>query len=285
MPINWSAQPTDPTRKPLVDARGTANAQPTPQDRGLLPLEPVPNESRLELWARKRGYALDFIPQYGHPQAPRPQRKAHKSPVPTTSKHPDVPAALPPWLKPYEPHQYGTVDYGGPPLMRELVPHTIATMNGYEYLQDRALLWERPAVARLLAQLVMGALQQDPNRFFPFQVVGHDGEREILLGHSYDVVNRPSALFPLPPGRFPVQVTEVTPNSFTFTTQQGHFDPPGSKITFTITADSSGAIRLEHKAFARSDEPSPVYLIAPSLAAKAWDAQAANLRRWLLGAH
>jgi len=300
MPINRSAQPTDPTRKQLFDARGTANARPTPQDRGLPPLPSVPNESRLELWARKRGYALDFIPQYGDPQAPRPARKARKRPAPTTPKHPNGPVTLPPGLKPYEPHEYGTVDYdmpvpftgrslplpGGPPMLRELGPHTIATMHGYEYLQDRPLLWERPAVAGLLAQSAMGALQHDPNRFFPFQVLGHEGEREIRLGHSYDLVNPPSsALFPLPPGRFPVVVTEKTPNSFTFTTQKGHFDPEGSKITFTITADSSGAIYLEHKAYAHSDESSPMYLIAPSLATKAWDIQAANLRRWLLGSH
>jgi hypothetical protein len=139
--------------------------------------------------------------------------------------------------------------------------------------------------AELLGPLAMDALQSDPNRFFPFQVLGHNGERGIVLGSTYDLTNPPSSSFPppLPPGRFPVMVTQVTPTSFTFTALEGHFDPPGSKITFSIIVDSTGVIHLEHKGVAVPGDPSLAYLAAPTMAGKAWDAQAANLRRWLSG--
>jgi hypothetical protein len=131
----------------------------------------------------------------------------------------------------------------------------------------------------------MDALQSDPNRFFPFRVLGHDGEKAIVLGSTYDLTNPPSSSspFPLPMGRFPVMVTQVTPTSFTFTALEGHFDSPGSKITFSILVDPAGVIRLEHKGVAAPGNPSPAYLIAPTMAGKAWDIQAANLRRWLSG--
>jgi hypothetical protein len=72
MPINWSAEEAAPAKQMLLDARGTANARPAQRNQGLSGLNPVPDESALEKWARKRGAALDFVPQYGNPQSPRP---------------------------------------------------------------------------------------------------------------------------------------------------------------------------------------------------------------------
>lgn len=188
--------------------------------------------------------------------------------------------------------EYGTVDYegqilgfsmslpGGPLPMRQAGPHSIALPTGYEYLQDRVLTW-MPGLAQELSEAAMFELQKEPNRFFPFQVLGHQGETEILLGHVYDLTNRSLLPFPLPPGRFPVMVTQVTATSFTFTTLPGHFDPPGSTITFTTWADSSGSVHLEHRGVTTRGDASPSYIVAPTLAGEAWDLQAARLRNWL----
>ena len=75
MPIDWSSQVQSPAKQLLLNTRGTTNAQPTPQDRGLSGVKPVRYESALEKWASQRGAALDFIPQYGSPQQPRPTQK------------------------------------------------------------------------------------------------------------------------------------------------------------------------------------------------------------------
>jgi hypothetical protein len=72
MPINWSAEEADPIKQMLLNARSTANARPVQRERGLTSGRPAPDEAGLEKWARERGYALDFVPQYGTPQAPRP---------------------------------------------------------------------------------------------------------------------------------------------------------------------------------------------------------------------
>ncbi|MGZ2744458.1 hypothetical protein [Burkholderia stagnalis] len=65
MPINWSSQSP-------VGARGTADARPTRQDRGLSQPEPAPDESALEQWAKLNGYALDFTPRFDASTASRP---------------------------------------------------------------------------------------------------------------------------------------------------------------------------------------------------------------------
>jgi len=65
MPINWSSQSQ-------VGARGTADARPTVQDRGLSQPKPAPDESALEQWAKLHGYALDFMPRFDAPTASRP---------------------------------------------------------------------------------------------------------------------------------------------------------------------------------------------------------------------
>jgi hypothetical protein len=135
----------------------------------------------------------------------------------------------------------------------------------------------------MYAVSAMNALQSDPNSFFPFQVLGHQGEQEILKGHIYDLTNREdSPLLPMPPGRFPIQVTEKTPNSFTFTTLPGHFDSPGSTITFYTWADEKGTVHLGHLGIAEpSADHSLKFIVAPDAAAWTWDQQANNLRRWL----
>jgi hypothetical protein len=138
-------------------------------------------------------------------------------------------------------------------------------------------------IGQAYAAAAMNALQSDPNTFFPFQVQGHQREREILLGRTYDLTNRDnSPLLPLPPGRFPVQVTAKTLTSFTFTTLPGHFDAEGSTVTFSIWADQAGTVYLGHLGIAEpSSDPSLQFVIAPYMAAWTWDQQASNLRRWL----
>lgn len=46
-------------------------------------------------------------------------------------------------------------------------------------------------------------------------------------------------------GSHAVDVVAVTDTSFTFITLPGHFDPPGSQITFTTWKDHDGYIHLE----------------------------------------
>jgi hypothetical protein len=70
MPINWSAEESDPAKQAIFNARGTANARPTESNRGLSGGRPVPDESGLEKWAAKQRAALDFIPTYWNPHSP-----------------------------------------------------------------------------------------------------------------------------------------------------------------------------------------------------------------------
>jgi hypothetical protein len=151
---------------------------------------------------------------------------------------------------------------GGPPPVPP-GPFTESTISGYSYRQDRVIGWSPhgPKSGPVIAYLAIDALQSDPNRFFPFQVLGYNGEREIVLGSTYDLTNRPGSILPLPPGRFPVRVTEVTPTSFTFTTLPGHFDydarsPGGSTVTFSTRSDTAGAVHLEQVGVARTHDTS-----------------------------
>jgi hypothetical protein len=64
----------------------------------------------------------------------------------------------------------------------------------------------------------------------------------------------------------------------------GHFDPKGSTITFSTWVDAVGGLHLEHLGTTVPGEASASYLVAPLIAGAAWDTQAANLRRWLVGA-
>jgi len=192
-----------------------------------------------------------------------------------------------------ERNEFGSVTAPGGPLglprsggapFRQPQPYSQSSATGYEYRQERVLISApTPNIGQMYAVSAMNALQSDPNSFFPFQVLGHQGEQEILKGHFYDLMNREnSPLSPMPPGRFPVQVTEKTPNSFTFTTFPGHFDSPGSTITFYIWADPKGTVHLGHLGIAEpSADQSLKFIVAPYVAAWTWDQQANNLRRWL----
>ena len=153
-------------------------------------------------------------------------------------------------------------------------------LNGYAYHQSRILDWTPRHLGDLYARVAMDALQSDPNRFFPFQVVGQNGERRITRGAVYELSNRLTG-WALPLGSFPVRVTEVTPTSFTFTALRGHFDPEGSTITFSTRVDIVGTLRFEHFGVTTRGNSSFTFLFAPFLAARAWDIQADNLRRWL----
>jgi hypothetical protein len=84
---------------------------------------------------------------------------------------------------------------------------------------------------------------------------------------------------PLPPGRYPVQVTEVTSHSFTFTALDGHFDPVSSTISFSITSDP--ARNIYQYAVAHADNPSLLLLVAPFIANMTWTSQADALRDFL----
>src|SRR5262249_53254204 len=172
---------------------------------------------------------------------------------------------------------------GGPLPQRASGIHSSPGVLGYEYHEDR-IVGSSPSqlLGRAYVQSAMAALQRDPNAFFPFDVLGQRGERSIILGCKYDLTNR-GAYVLLPPGRFPVMVTQVLPTSFTFTTLEGHFDAPGSTITFTFRVDSYGTIHLEHRATAASGDPSLIYLLAPAMSEIIWDAQANAVRQWLSG--
>jgi hypothetical protein len=52
----------------------------------------------------------------------------------------------------------------------------------------------------------------------------------------------------------PVEVTDISPTSFEFTSLPGHFDGPGRKIRFTIH-DRNGTVYLRHTSNAPIDDP------------------------------
>lgn len=259
--------------KPWInDFRGTNRSRPTPAERGLAPQPKAPNVVR----------PRQPSPRHKHSAGRGVTPRLVGAPTPNNQPPPDggfriigEPA-----------NQFGQIrtpsGTGGPPY-RPMGRYAQSDALGYEYRQDRILgPAPTPNFGAAYAVNAMGALQRDPNMFFPFRVVGHHGEQDIELGATYDLTNREtSPAFPLPPGRFPVWVTRVTPTSFTFSTLEGHFDPEGSTITFTIWADETGTLHLEHLAIAASKAPNPMYLLAPTMAGLAWDAQAQNLRQWL----
>jgi hypothetical protein len=159
---------------------------------------------------------------------------------------------------------------------------------GYSYVRDEALAPGGDAGAAL----GMAALQDAPNDFFPFDVLTTDGKPgairkgELLLlrwrpGTFAKSVSPPFLPF-LPPGDHPVRVVDVTPNSFTFSTEGEHFDPPGSMISFVTTADAAGLVHLVHIGATAPGGPSPLYLTAPAIAEEVWSIQSNALRQWLL---
>ena len=73
----------------------------------------------------------------------------------------------------------------------------------------------------------------------------------------------------------PVEVTQVTATSFQFTAEQGHIDPAGSTITFSICT-MNGQNYLQQYANASTAAPL-VNLLFPSVADRLWSYQAENL--------
>lgn len=73
----------------------------------------------------------------------------------------------------------------------------------------------------------------------------------------------------------PVEVTQVTATSFQFTAEQGHIDPAGSTITFSICT-MNGENYLQQYANASTAAPL-VNLLFPSVAYRLWSYQAENL--------
>ena len=157
-------------------------------------------------------------------------------------------------------------------------------ISGYNYRKDTVIGRENTTQIRgQRMQGVMLELKLAPNQFFPFQVVGKNGEQSIERGSQYDLVNRADSPFsPLPPGRWPVQVSEVTPTSFTFTTAKGHFDGAGSTITFSTWTDRQGNAPGARNKRPEQNGINPITAFAaPFLAGMAWDKQASNLGSWL----
>ena len=156
--------------------------------------------------------------------------------------------------------------------------------TGYSYRYNHVIGRESETGGKFMSDtdFVLLALKLDPSAFFPFNVEGSGGEKSIVLGGKYDLVNKPGKFLPLPPGRHPIEVSEVTEHSFTFRTLPGHFDTPGSTITFIIYEDTNGNIHIEHDGVALpATDPSIKYLFAPDMAKLTWDEQAANLSKWL----
>jgi hypothetical protein len=308
MPIDRSSEDVD-VRSRL--ARGTEGARPSPADRGLGLSRPVPDESGMQKLARMRGYAVDFGNQGVRPTPERtptalevmsaargyqldfkPRAGDARTPLAATAasrmtRNADrglIPPA--PLRRAVEGvTTFGRVDrggfVGGPLPQREEGIHTSVSSGSYEYKQERLIGTERAGpLAQLRAEMAMRALQKDPNRFFPFRVIGVNGEREILLDKNYYLSNRDDIPLVLPPGESPVYVSERTPTSFTFTAADGHFDQRGSTITFTVRADPSGLVYLDHLGTALPGQHKAEYLVAPVFAERAWDLQAGALRRW-----
>jgi hypothetical protein len=124
-------------------------------------------------------------------------------------------------------------------------------------------------------QEVMQYFQNHPQQIFPF---GLSGAASIKPGETIHLQT------PLPWSNSPVQVVNVGRTSFTFKTLPGHFDPPGSTITFTVY-ESGGHMYLEQTASwkfapgaAGVTQRAEAYAsVAPAIAT--WTQQGNNLRK------
>jgi hypothetical protein len=169
-------------------------------------------------------------------------------------------------------------------LRGELSPYSLSTQERYEYRKDTIIGRQEEGALLPGDRQAMLALQSYPSRYFPFDVVSTGGAEGIVLDGEYDLIDRGG--FFIPPGKHPVRVTEATATSFTFTTVEGHFDPPGSTITFTTWTDADGNVHLEQRGVTKPAPPSSLtyglpMILAPYLAGRAWDVQAQNLRQVL----
>ncbi|MCR3752667.1 hypothetical protein [Lentzea californiensis] len=101
-------------------------------------------------------------------------------------------------------------------------PYADASQYGYSYMRSE-IIGRGGAAA---ATSAMGAWQRAPNSFFPFTVRSVDGSPAVIERRKILILEDRYEGFPmLPPGEHPVEVVEVTPNSFTFRALPGHFDP------------------------------------------------------------
>ena len=111
---------------------------------------------------------------------------------------------------------------------------------------------------------IMSYFQQNLQTVFPFST---GGCTSVVLNETCDLefggkIN-------------PVEVTQVTSTTFVFTAEQGHIDPAGSTITFSICT-LNGVNYLQQYANASTAAPL-VNLLFPSLAYRLWSYQAENL--------
>jgi hypothetical protein len=164
---------------------------------------------------------------------------------------------------------------------------------GYTYSMPHAI---GQATSERTPQAVMGMLQRDPGRYFPFTVVpvaalpmsewrahlplwpSHYNPASqpgsIILGASYSL---DSVRFPGDTGNW-VTVTSVTPTSFTFTALAGHFDfDPGAPAQITFeTSEKDGKIYLTQIGNAPHADMLNSVLVK-SFVSIVWDEQAHNL--------
>jgi hypothetical protein len=115
-------------------------------------------------------------------------------------------------------------------ILEDTAPPLPFSFGGYEYTKK----WEICPITRenCTPENVMGLLQQLPGRYFPFDIKDRDDPTrlpQIFLDTRLELYN---VRYPGDKNN-PVVVTQVTPTSFTFTTEDPHFDPAGSTITFS----------------------------------------------------
>jgi hypothetical protein len=169
-------------------------------------------------------------------------------------------------------------------LRGELPPYALSSSERYEYRKDTIIGRQEEGALIPGDRQAMLALQSYPSHYFPFDVVSTSGAEGIVLNEEYDLIDRGG--FFIPPGKHPVRVTEASATSFTFTTLEGHFDPPGSTVTFTTWTDADGNVHLEQRGVTKPAPPSSLtyglpMILAPYLAGRAWDVQVENLRQVL----
>jgi len=142
--------------------------------------------------------------------------------------------------------------------------------DGYQHVEDLGPVSSLNPDFRT-PQQVMEYFQEHPQQIFPF---GLRGAPPIRNGELIDLA------VPTEGSHSRVKVTSETPTSFTFTTLPGHFDPPGSTITFTVYR-SNGHMYLKqtaHWAFT-SFTQMPVSYASAYFAPRVWDEMGGNLRQ------
>ncbi|MFE9139479.1 FG-GAP-like repeat-containing protein [Streptomyces sp. NPDC007355] len=124
---------------------------------------------------------------------------------------------------------------------------------------------------------MMTEFQKDPSRIFPFTLASGDRKipnspLEITLGAKIDLINPQFESFLVGKG-FPaithsgVEVTSVTPESFTFNTLENHFDGPNAKIDFSLYTDGDKVMFMQR---GYAPNVSDFTGVAASLATRVW---------------